>query len=590
MIRFIIIFSLTTFSTTFNYINANVIDYSASSKYGEIFSNKILTIKDIENYQKIFIEQKKCNFKKADKYIFEIKNKILMGHVLAQRYLHPDCYKSQFIELSSWMKMYNDLPQAKRIYRLAIRRMPEGYKRPPKPITAIGVNIEKQEVKIKPSKYQSKIKLNKSQRNEKYQLLVNIKSRVNKGWPTGALKLLNQSNTKNLLDEVEIDQQKELVAKGYFLANKNELAVKYAEEALGRSPNYVPFANWTAGLSSWRLKNYNKSSNFFSNFAIALKDDPWHNTAGSFWAARSYGELNDYKKINFWLLNASTNIETFYGQIANNILGLSNQIDWKKEKLNSDTEKIFINLPAGKRTMALIQIGRVLEAENEIVKLNNSLNQNIALISLGVANKFNMAYTQLKIANKLTRIEQEIPLRYFYPIPNWKPLDQYKTDKALIFAFIHQESTFNINAKSRKGAMGLMQIMPNTAKFISKNKKVKRGNSSILKDPLINIEVGEEYINYLLNLDLINGNLIYLAAAYNGGPGNLKKWLNETNFINDPLLFMESIPSRETRWFIEKILTNYWIYKDQFEEDSQSLLELSKGNDPIYYLKMNNIN
>ena len=98
MIRFIIIFSLTTFSTTFNYINANVIDYSASSKYGEIFSNKILTIKDIENYQKIFIEQKKCNFKKADKYIFEIKNKILMGHVLAQRYLHPDCYKSQFIE------------------------------------------------------------------------------------------------------------------------------------------------------------------------------------------------------------------------------------------------------------------------------------------------------------------------------------------------------------------------------------------------------------------------------------------------------------------------------------------------------------
>ena len=89
------------------------------------------------------------------------------------------------------------------------------------------------------------------------------------------------------------------------------------------------------------------------------------------------------------------------------------------------------------------------------------------------------------------------------PIPNWKPLDQYKTDKALIFAFIHQESTFNINAKSSKGAMGLMQIMPNTAKFISKNKKVKRGNSSILKDPLINIEVGEEYINYLLNLDFI---------------------------------------------------------------------------------------
>ena len=75
--------------------------------------------------------------------------------------------------------------------------------------------------KKKSTKYESKIKLNKSQRNEKYRLLTNIKSRVNKGWPTGALKLLNQKYVKTVLDTVEIDQQKELIAKGYFLANKN---------------------------------------------------------------------------------------------------------------------------------------------------------------------------------------------------------------------------------------------------------------------------------------------------------------------------------------------------------------------------------
>ena len=75
MIRFIIIFSLTAFSTTFNYINANVIDYSASSKYGEIFSNKILTIKDIENYQKIFIEQKNVILKKLINIFLRFKIK-----------------------------------------------------------------------------------------------------------------------------------------------------------------------------------------------------------------------------------------------------------------------------------------------------------------------------------------------------------------------------------------------------------------------------------------------------------------------------------------------------------------------------------
>ena len=73
-----------------------------------------------------------------------------------------------------------------------------------------------------------------------------------------------------------------------------------------------------------------------------------------------------------------------------------------------------------------------------------------------------------------------------------------------------------------------------------------------------------------------------MAAAYNAGPGNLKKWLNEINHNNDSLLFMESIPSRETRWFMEKILTNYWLYKNQFGEKSYSLEMLSKGKDPIY--------
>ena len=127
-----------------------------------------------------------------------------------------------------------------------------------------------------------------------------------------------------------------------------------------------------------------------------------------------------------------------------------------------------------------------------------------------------------------------------------------------------------------------MQIMPSTAKFISSNKIVKRNKSDILNNPEINLEVGQEYIHYLLNLDLINNNLIYLSAAYNGGPGNLKKWQKNTNYLDDPLFFMESIPSRETRWFIEKVLTKYWIYNNKFGKSSKSLSLLAKGKNPIY--------
>ena len=147
---------------------------------------------------------------------------------------------------------------------------------------------------------------------------------------------------------------------------------------------------------------------------------------------------------------------------------------------------------------------------------------------------------------------------------------------------MHQESMFNSSAKSRQGALGLMQVMPRTAKFISKNKEVKRNNENILKNPEINLEVGQEYIEYLMKHENVKGNLIYLTAAYNGGPGNLKKWLDKTNYLNVPLLFMESIPSRETRWFIEKVLTKYWIYQNQFGETSKSIKMLAKGENPIY--------
>ena len=85
-----------------------------------------------------------------------------------------------------------------------------------------------------------------------------------------------------------------------------------------------------------------------------------------------------------------------------------------------------------------------------------------------------------------------------------------------------------------------------------------------------------------MNLNLIQKNLIYLAAAYNGGPGNLKKWKDNTNYLDDPLLFMESIPSRETRWFIEKVLTKYWIYNNKLKNESNSLEMLAKGEGPIY--------
>jgi len=561
---------------------SNNIDNKISEKYSTIFSKNILLNEDIKRYQNIFEFQDTCEWKKANKYILKLKNKILMGHVFAQRYLHPNCYKSEFIELSYWLKKYNDHPQAKKIYRLAIKRMSTGYKKPNKPIKPIGILKEDIKFSIKKNIYKSKKKLTNQQRSEKQKLLNAIKSRVNKGWPTGAVKLLNQRDVSLLLDQVEIDQQKELIAKGYFLANKNELSIKYSLEALNKSSTYVPYAGWTAGLAAWRLEDYEKAAEFFTNFSISLKDDVWHQSSGSFWAARSYSKLKRYEDINFWLNKAAKNSDSFYGLLASYILGIKDPIDLKSSiKVDTNTTNLF-SLPSGQRVQALIQIGLSTQLEDEIIFINSVINKNIAISSLEVTQHFNLAHTQLKIANTLEKYGVKLPIKFFYPTPIWEPLNGFTIEPELIYAFMHQESMFNKNAKSHKGAVGLMQLMPSTAKFISSNKQVKKSNSNILKIPEINLDVGQEYIEYLLNLKSVERNLIYLTTAYNGGPGNLKKWQKNINYLNDPLFFMESIPSRETRWFIEKVLTKYWIYQIKKGVELKSLSLLASGKNPIY--------
>ena len=80
----------------------------------------------------------------------------------------------------------------------------------------------------------------------------------------------------------------------------------------------------------------------------------------------------------------------------------------------------------------------------------------------------------------------------------------------------------------------------------------------------------------------IDGNLFLLATAWNGGPGNLNKWRRETKHLDDPLFFIESLPSRETRIFIERVLTNLWVYRHRLGQPTPSLEAIAAGEWPVY--------
>lgn len=128
-----------------------------------------------------------------------------------------------------------------------------------------------------------------------------------------------------------------------------------------------------------------------------------------------------------------------------------------------------------------------------------------------------------------------------------------KLSTELVMAIIREESGFDPNAKSSAGAMGLMQLMPATAKFIDPaNYKPEK-----LKDPNYNIYVGSKYLASLLKQ--FGGDEIFAIASYNGGIGNVLKW-KEQFYNGDQDEFVENIPFPETQNYVKKVFASYWNY------------------------------
>ncbi len=148
-------------------------------------------------------------------------------------------------------------------------------------------------------------------------------------------------------------------------------------------------------------------------------------------------------------------------------------------------------------------------------------------------------------------------LRLIYPILNRDEINkyslEYKQSPYLFMSIIREESHFNPNALSSAGAVGLVQLMPATASFIE-NRPI---DAKILKEE--NVRIGVKYFKYLV--DMFDKNEYLAILSYNGGPGNVKKWLSDPFIKSDRIdEFVEDIPYLETKNYIKKVLSTYWIY------------------------------
>lgn len=567
---FLFLFVLLAFPALAEAAVPDVID---SSIYAEVLEKTKVSEADIKLYKDIFAEVDKGNFSKVDELVKKLKSQALMGHVLAEKYLHKN-YTSSYKELLEWLKKYTDLPQYSTIKSLSVVKA-SGYRK-------MGVAPQPKRIYASYSWYNDKYE-QLTPENRKYvkdKTLEFLKA-FRSSRKDDAAKILQDKKLRKVIPDKNYDAMSATLSAAYFLEGDNKNAIKWSKKAVRRSKDAT--ASWFGGLASWREKDYKTAAKDFETLA-GLNDDEGLMSSGAYWAYRANLKLNNKEKAEKYLRIAAEYKTTFYGILAKKTLDEELDFGWnKKPDIGLKDAKYVEEInksPIILRAILLLNVGQTELAEADLKRNFTKFSIAQRKILLYLSNQYSLANLSFVLSHnlKLNNPANEYNI-FFYPQPNWEPKDGWTENQALIWALMRQESLFMPKIRSHAGACGLLQVMPATAAQMMQDNSLKK-NWRPLLDKSNNMKIGQSYISYLRNTEYVGDNLIFITASYNGGHSGLQKWLNRYDYNDDPLLFIEMIPWKETRLYVKKVMANYWIYRSRMGEGSQSLQQLMDGEWP----------
>jgi len=368
-----------------------------------------------------------------------------------------------------------------------------------------------------------------------------------------------------------LTEWRQKVAWVYFQNGDDVSARRVASLAQTGAGDWAVDAAWVNGLASWRAGDFAAARDAFDRVASNAGDDETR-AAGWFWGARSRSAAGDTASATPRLEAASRLGETFYGMLASAALGIP---DMSGGTLAATDMQALLRHPNLRAAAALVEIGETNLAD-QMIRYQARIGAPVEHGQLiGFAAALNLPVTQIWLAqNAPAGTHASLAARY--PMPAWAPAQGWRIDPALVYAHALQESEMRVDAVSRSGARGLMQLMPATAQLIARHKgDVVRP----LDDPSVSFEYGQSYLEELAATGGTNGLLPKVIAAYNAGPNNVARWTAGTN---DPLLFIESIPFAQTRAYVAIVLRNYWIYQRKTGTPTTSMAALAAGRWPSF--------
>ena len=277
-----------------------------------------------------------------------------------------------------------------------------------------------------------------------------------------------------------------------------------------------------------------------------------------YWLSRSLeaeGQLSD----SLSLLEQISDKSSYYGFLAADKLKRDYRIEQENAASVEVDEDSFMSAnPHMLRARELYYLDRLIDAKREWFQALRYLDQDQIKQAATLASKWQWHDSAIRTVAK-TPHRNDFSLRF--PMPYKQQVQQHaeaqELDPSIIYGVMRRESLFDPLARSSVGALGLMQLMPSTARRVAKSLGMKRPRKSDILRVENNIRLGTHYLRTVMNR--FDNNVALAAAAYNAGPGNVKRWLPK-NTIMSADLWVETVPFKETRNYVQAVLAYSTVF------------------------------
>ncbi|MFM9937326.1 MAG: lytic transglycosylase domain-containing protein [Novosphingobium sp.] len=489
--------------------------------------------------------------------------------VRAQFYIAASSPRADLAPLSQLLAAAPDLPWAEQLGRLALKR--GATELPALPSAQPMVSLPGLPKRIKPRPV--------ADGTMPDSVALAIQDRIKNDDPMGARVLLDGIEA-NLSAEARAEWHQR-VGWAFYIENDDVNARTVSLGALqGGNGAWVAEALWTSGLAAWRANDCQNAAASFEQAAGMAQNDEL-TAAANYWAGRAWMRCRAPEKVANSMRSAARLRDTLYGMVASEALGLRENTPAAAPDFSGDDWQQLRQVSNVRLAVQLAEIGEDGLAD-ELLRHQARIGDPSLYAPLSrLARDLGLPATQLWMAyNAPTGAKPDASARF--PAPRWVPATGWKVDPALLFAHSLQESNFRTAVISPAGARGLMQVLPGTARGLTRAEPMMTGREKQLDLPDVNMAFGQGYLVQLRDSGATGGLLPKVIAAYNAGPMPISRWNAEIRDNGDPLLWMESIPYWETRGYVSIVMRNYWMYERQAGGPSESRIGLAQGMWPKF--------